>query len=207
MRGRDLAYSVIRTATGKTSGDPEDLVRDWLDRFTGQPAASFWKYHHQLYRKRPIYWPFQSPKKHFTAWVFHERFSPTTLFTIKQLADDQCRLIEREITSLRPLAATNRAAAKKLDRLLEATEDIREFSNRLQTIANGGYTFCIDDGVLLNAAPLHLLLPSWPETKKAWQELETEKYEWAQQAMKHWPDRVKEACKTNKRFAIAHGVA
>lgn len=207
MRGREATRALIRTATDETSGDPEDLLRGWLNRFSGQPAASFWKYHHQLYRKRPIYWPLQSPKKHFTAWVFHERFDTTTLFTIQRLADDQCRLIEREITSLRPKAATSKADAKKLDQFLEATEDIREFSTRLQTIANGGYTFCIDDGVLLNAAPLHPLLPSWPETKKAWQELESEKYEWAQQAMKHWPDRVDEACKTNKSFAIAHGLA
>ena len=207
MRGREATHTLIRTAADVNGGDPEDLLRGWLNRFAGQPAASFWKYHHQLYRKRPIYWPLQSPKKHFTAWVFHERFDTTTLFTIQRLADDQCRLIEREITSLRPKAAISKADAKKLDEFLEATEDIREFSNRLQTIANGGYTFCIDDGVLLNAAPLYPLLPSWPETKKAWQELESEKYEWAQQAMKHWPDRVREACKTNKSFAIAHGQA
>ena len=207
MRGREAAHALIRTCAGEDSGDPEDLLGGWLGRFTGQPTASFWKYHYQLYRKRPIFWPLQSPKKHFTAWVCHERFGPTTLFTVKQLADDQCRLIEREITPLRAQAATSKVAAKKLDQLLEATEDLREFSTRLQTISNGGYTFCIDDGVLLNAAPLHPLLPSWPETKKTWKELEDEKYEWAQQAMKHWPDRVKEACKTNKSFAIAHGLA
>jgi hypothetical protein len=207
MRGVEVARALIRAASDENSGDPEELLRSWLNRFTGQPAASFWKYHQQLYRKRPIFWPFQSPKKHFTAWVFQERFGPTMLFTIKQLADDQCRLIEREITSLRPQSATSKAIAKKVDQLLEATGDIREFSTRLQTIANASYTFCIDDGVLLNAAPLHPLLPSWPETKKAWQELEAGKYDWAQQAMKLWPDRVKEACKTNKSFAIAHGLA
>lgn len=207
MRGREAAHTLVRTSVAKTSGDPEDLLRGWFDRFTGHPNASFWKYHYQLYRNRPIYWPFQSPNKHFTVWVFHERFGPTTLFTIKQLADDQSRLIEREITTLRPLAATNRAAAKQLDALLESTDDLREFSNRIQTIANHGYTFCVDDGVLLNAAPLHSLLPSWPETKKAWQELEAGKYDWAQQAMKHWPYRVTAACKTNKSFAIAHGLA
>jgi hypothetical protein len=207
MRGREAAHSLIRAAADENSADSEELLRAWLDRFTGQPPKSYWKYHCQLYRNRPIYWPLQSPKKHFTAWVFHERFGHTTLFTVKQLADDQRRLIEREIPTLTLQAAKNRAAANKRDKLLEAIEDIQEFSNRLQAIANGGYTFCIDDGVLLNAAPLHSLLPSWPETKRAWRELEDEKYEWAQQAMKHWPDRVKEACKTNKSFAIAHGLA
>jgi len=52
---------------------------------------------------------------------------------------------------------------------------------------------------------LHEILPSWSETKKAWQELEAGEYDWAQQAMEYWPDRVKEKCKTNKSFALAHG--
>jgi len=49
--------------------------------------------------------------------------------------------------------------------------------------------------------------PSWADTKKAWQELEAEKYDWAHQAMDHWPDRVRGKCKTNKFFTIAHGLA
>jgi hypothetical protein len=207
MRGQETAHALIRAAASEDKGGPEDLLRSWLDRFAGQPLVSFWKHHLQIFRNRPIYWPLQSPKKYFTAWVLHERFGPTTLFTIKQLADDQRRLIERELPALALQAAKNRAAANKRDELLETIEDIQEFSNRIQTIANGNYTFCIDDGVLLNAAPLHPLLPSWPETKKAWKELEAEKHEWAQQAMKHWPDRVKEACKNNRSFAIAHGLA
>jgi hypothetical protein len=79
-------------------------------------------------------------------------------------------------------------------------------AKRLKEITDRGYTPHIDDGVLLNAAPLHPLLPSWPETEKAWAELEGEQYEWAQQAMEYWPDRVKKACQTNKSFAIAHGL-
>lgn len=44
--------------------------------------------------------------------------------------------------------------------------------------------------------------------KQEWpgKELEEEKYDWAQQAMEYWPERVKEKCKTNKSFAIAHGL-
>ena len=30
---------------------------------------------------------------------------------------------------------------------------------------------------------------------------------WACQTMAHWSDRVKEKCKTNKSYAIAHGLA
>ena len=71
----------------------------------------------------------------------------------------------------------------------------------------------LDDGVLLNAAPLHELTPAWRradaklDPKKAWKELEDGKYEWAKTAMRYWPVRVLKACKTNRSFAIAHGLA
>jgi hypothetical protein len=76
----------------------------------------------------------------------------------------------------------------------------------------GGYIFIGIEAkqgrpVLPPAAPLHEILPSWPETKKAWQELERGDYDWAYQDMEYWPGRVKEKCKTNKSFAIAHGLA
>jgi len=206
MLGDDAARDTIRTATGET-GDPSDALRTWLDRFTGTPEKSFWKYHHQLYRKRPIYWPLQSPDKHFTVWVFQERFTKETLFTVKKLAEDQHNLLQRRAADLRPEATTHRAKAKALDAVLEQVDDLAEFIKRIEAITQRGYTPCIDDGVLLNAAPLFTLLPSWPETKKAWQELDAAKYEWAHQAMLHWPERVKAACHTNKSFAIAHGLA
>src|SRR6266566_946632 len=75
MLGRCAAHATIRTAT-EGEGDSEDLLRPWID-------GQFWKYHFQLYRKRPVYWPLQSPKKKFTIWISHEQFSKDTLFRVK----------------------------------------------------------------------------------------------------------------------------
>jgi hypothetical protein len=205
MLGAAEARERVRLATD-AEGDSVEALRGWLDRFTGQPAASFWKYHHQLYRKRPVYWPFQSPKKSFTTWVFHERIGPNTLHTLKDLTDVRLNLLEREIADLRPAAATNRAKAKELDKRMDQADDLREFAARLKAHIDAGYESCIDDGVLLNAAPLHDLLPSWPDCRAAWKDLESGKFDWAQQAMRHWPERVTDACRTNRSFAIAHGV-
>ena len=205
MIGAEEARERVHLATN-AQGDPIEALRGWLDRFTGQPSASFWKYHHQLYRKRPVYWPFQSPKKSYTLWVFHEKLGPNTLHTLRDLANERLNLIERQITDLRPAAAKNRSKAKDLQKLEEESDDLREFLGRIKAHIDAGYQSCIDDGVLLNAAPLHDLLPSWPETRAAWKELEAGKYDWAHQAMRHWPDRVTEACRTNRSFAIAHGL-
>jgi hypothetical protein len=205
MLNGDEARQRINVALGE--GEPLDLIRGWFDRFTGQTETSFWKFHFQLYRKRPVYWPLQSPKRHYTVWIFHERFTRDTLFHIRNdIVEPRLRLAEREISDLRGRAERDRRARKELDSLLDFADDLREFSTRIKTIADRGYVPHIDDGVLLNAAPLHEILPSWPETKKAWQELEAGEYDWAQQAMEYWPNRVKEKCKTNKSFSIAHGL-
>jgi len=63
----------------------------------------------------------------------------------------------------------------------------------------------IDDGVILNLASLHGLMPSWKEPEKFWQELVEGKYDWSYTAMHYWPERVLEKCKKNKSFAIAQG--
>ena len=206
MLGGKAAREAIRTALG--NGDPLDALRGWLDRFTGAPAQSFWRYHFQMYRKRPVYWPFQSPNRRYTVWVFHERFGPDTLFRIRnEFVEPRLRLAEREIADLRVQAAKNRRAARELDRMLDLADDLGKFAAILKGIAERGYTSQIDDGVLINAAPLHVALPSWPDTRATWKELEAGKYDWAHQAMAYWPERVRAACLSNKSFAIAHGLA
>jgi len=212
MREPETAHALIPEISG-SNGDPEDLLRGFLDRFTGTPEVSFWRHHVQLYRKRPIYWPLQSPKRNFTVWVFQERFTRDTLFKVRsEFADPKTRWLESRIRELRAKAeqssgAEKRRLEKEASKLADTFDDVQEFSKRLDAIIQRGYTPHIDDGVLLNAAPLWELLPSWTDTKKAWEELEDGKYDWAHQAMDHWPDRVKEQCKTNKSFAIAHGLA
>jgi hypothetical protein len=205
MLGQEAAHDAIRTATG-AEGDREQLLRDYLDK-------RFWKYHFQQYRKRPIYWPLQSPKKRFTVWVFQEKFTKDTLFKVRSdFVEPKIRWLESRIKELKSKASASegrerRTAEKEASQLADIFDDVQEFAKRLNKITQRGYTPHIDDGVLLNAAPLWELLPSWPETKKAWEELEAGEYDWAQQAMEYWPARVKEKCKTNKSFAIAHGLA
>jgi type I restriction-modification system DNA methylase subunit len=212
MLGAAEARERVRLATD-TEGGPVEALRGWLDRFTGTPAASFWKYHHQLYRKRPIFWPFQSPNKTYTIWVFHEKIGPNTLHTLRDFVTERLNLLEREITDLRPKAAKSKDKERELQKLEEMGDDLREFATHLKAHIDAGYQSCIDDGVVLNAAPLHDLLPSWKETgtspndpAKAWKALEAGKFDWAQQAMRYWPERVTEACRTNRSFAIAHGL-
>lgn len=143
MLGEEAAADVVKAATGKEGGT-EDLLRQYLDR-------QFFKLHIQQYRKRPVYWFLQSPRKKYGLSVFHERLNKDSLYRIrKEYLEPKIHLSENRIREL---------------------------------------------------------IPSWQaEPKKAWEALERGDYDWAYQAMDHWPDRVKEKCKTNKSFAIAHGL-
>jgi len=62
-----------------------------------------------------------------------------------------------------------------------------------------------DDGVILNLAPLHDLMPALKEPEKFWQAQEAGEYDWSRTAMRYWAKRVLEKCKKNKSYAIAHG--
>ena len=135
---------------------------------------------------------------------------------IKAIPDESYTITirpQREIMSLKQVMSelSRKAQARGLtpEKLEEILDDVREFLKRMDLIVEErGYVPHIDDGVLLNMAPLWELIPSWQaEPKKAWEALERGDYDWACQAIDHWPVRVKKKCKTNKSFAIAHGLA
>lgn len=194
MLGAAPARQIVHTATGN-SGEPVPAVRGWLTRFTGTPATSFWKYHCQLHRKCPVYWPFQSPGKTITWWVFHEALDSNILAALKRHVSEQLSRLEHDS------ATAGGPGARR-----EMADDLREFATRIQHHIDAGYQPCFDDGVLLNAAPLRDLLPAWPQLTSAWHDLAAGKCDWARQALRHWPARVTAACRGNRSFAIAHGM-
>ena len=206
MVGEEAAVEIVKAASEK-EGSVEDLLRQYLDR-------QFFKLHIQQYRKRPVYWLLQSPKKKYGIWVFHEKLNKDSAFRIrKEYVEPKINLLESRIKELQVKrdgaeGREKRAIEKEIGKLVDILDDVREFLKRLNfIIEERGYMPHIDDGVLLNMAPLWDLIPSWQkEPKKAWEALERGDYDWAYQAMDHWPERVKEKCKTNKSFAIAHGV-
>ncbi|MBW1801658.1 MAG: BREX-1 system adenine-specific DNA-methyltransferase PglX, partial [Deltaproteobacteria bacterium] len=63
IAGEDGAAEIVK-ATIEKEGSHEDLLRQYLDR-------QFFKLHIQQYRKRPVYWFLQSPKKKYGIWIFH----------------------------------------------------------------------------------------------------------------------------------------
>jgi hypothetical protein len=207
MLGEDNATEVVAEATGQL-GNTEDELRRYFER-------TFFREHIQKYRKRPVYWLLQALRNTYSVWLFHEKLTRDTLYHIRgeQYVALKVRLLETDIADLRrkrdaAQGRQRRAFEKPIDEIEDMLDDLRAFANRIDTILQRGYTPHIDDGVLINMAPLWELLPSWQaEPKKCWEAIARGDYDWSHQAMDHWPGRVRKKCQTNKSYAIAHGMA
>ena len=68
----------------------------------------------------------------------------------------------------------------------------------------------MDDGVIINFAPLWRLVPQhklWQkELKSTWDALCDGMYDWAHLAMHLWPERVVPKCAVDRSLAVAHGI-
>jgi hypothetical protein len=150
----------------------------------------FWDFHVKRYsksrRKAPIYWLLQSPKKSFGLWIYYHRLDPDILFkALTKYVEPKIRLEEsrlEEYEAQRREAGTGGNEAKKAEKAVQDQEtlltDLREFRDRLQRAAGLYLRPDLNDGVVLNIAPLHELVP-WKEAKSKWDDLLSGKYEWS----------------------------
>ena len=149
----------------------------------------FWEDHVKRYsksqRKAPIYWLLQSPNRHYALWLYYHRLDKDILFkALRNYVDPKCRLEESRLKELRsPLASTaegreRKTLEKEIDDQEDVLNDVLDFKERLEKVANLGLEPDLDDGVVLNIAPLWELVP-WKEPKQYWDELVAGKYEWS----------------------------
>lgn len=223
LHGEQEAARLIQTATGGNG-----KLRDRLETYLLGP---FFKAHVKQYRKRPIYWLLQSPRQSYSVYLFHERATDQTLaliqgqrylggriFQVKQKLEEANR---REASSEgREKARWRRQAQDLAEELadLEAFDKaITQTNNEPIVDAQGRPAVArwapeFDDGVLLNAAPLYRLTPTWKKADakldlaKAWQALKKGEFPWAKTAMRYWPRETLEACQQNRSYRIAHGL-
>ncbi len=223
IHGETEAARLVQTATG---GD--GALRDRLERHLLGP---FFKAHVKQYRKRPIYWLLQSPKQRYSVYLFHERATDQTLALIQgqrylggrifQVKQEHAGALERAARSEGREAARWRKQAQEL---AEELADLEAFDKAITETnsepivdaqgrpATARWKPELDDGVLLNAAPLYRLAPAWKKAdakldlKKAWESLKKGEYPWAKTAMRYWPRETLAACGKNRSYRIAHGL-
>ena len=202
MLGAEATQEVMAEGA---SGD----LRKFLER------NFFTKWHFKWYRKRPVYWPLQSAKRSYGFVLFHEHVNRSTLYVLQRdYLDHKLNGLRLHIGDLTAQLAGEEGLARKqverqIDKATQVLDEIAEFAQTMERVVREGYEPApdwIDDGVILRLAPLWELIPIWwREPKKYWECLQQGDYDWSHIAMRYWPERVREKCKTNKSFAIAHG--
>ena len=165
-------------------------VKDLREYFRKPGKDGFWDNHVSRYsksrRKAPIYWLLQSSKKNYALWIYYHRLDKDLLFkALVNYVEPKIRLEDSRLEAMRTQKAAAGGSgqqAKRLGKEVERQEDflseLRDFEDKLRRAANLHLEPDLNDGVVLNIAPLHELVP-WKEAKSYWQELLDGKYEWS----------------------------
>lgn len=164
-------------------------VKDLRDYFRKPGSGGFWDDHVARYtksrRKAPIYWLLQSSKKNYAIWLYYHRLDKDILFkALVNYVEPKISLETDRLDSLRSQKGEGGTskATKKFDKEIEKQEDflseLRDFEEKLRRAAELRLVPDLNDGVVLNIAPLHELVP-WKEAEKYWEELLEGKYEWS----------------------------
>ena len=136
------------------NGAPREVLRRYFLR-------EFYRDHLKTYRRRPIYWLFDSgPKGGFKALIYLHRFTPDLFDTMRR------EYVSRRLSSLRAglgraEAMLGKAAGAERARLLRERErlsgqldELEAFDKKLSRLAERGITINPDDGVRRNYALL-----------------------------------------------------
>ena len=188
----------------------------------------FFNDHIRLYsqsrRNAPIYWLLQTSRKSYAIWLYYHRMSKDSLFhALRTYVEPKIQHEDARRHELRRLfdaaklsksGQEERRLAKEMETQESLVGELSEFKRRIEAVAYGGVAGAepgchgwdpdLNDGAILNIAPLHSVVP-WKEAAKAWEELEEGNYDWSHVAMRFWPQRVEAKCREDRSIAIAHG--
>ena len=166
-------------------------LRDYL-------RTRFFKDHLSRYsmsrRAAPIYWHLSVPSKKWGVWVYAPSLSRETLFAVAREAQRRERLsadLVRQLSAEREAGGAGRSVSevvKELDAEEKLGEELRVFRQEAERVAELGWVPDLDDGMVLNAAPLADLFPMWKKAADYRKELRAGKHDWASVA--RWSDQL-----------------
>jgi len=107
-----------------------------------------------MYKKKPIYWLFASPKGAFQVLVYMHRMNAFTvekiranylLEHIKKLRSEEAMLSSQD-------SSLSTAESRRLDQIRKDIKECEAYDMELKDVADAQITFDLDDGVKVNYA-------------------------------------------------------
>ncbi len=214
-RGRDVLAVLFADSGDAITDEARTLLgakslREWFRKPT-----SFFSDHLKRYsksrRQAPIYWMLSSPSGLYTLWLYYHRLSPDTFFAIqREFVKPKLEDEERHLFNLKQAAGPSPtpSQAREIGVAAALVEDLGAFRDEVQRVAPL-WRPNLNDGVIINHAPLWRLTPHapWRKTlKETWDALVAGNYDWAHLALHLWPERVIPKCAKDRSLAIAHNL-
>jgi type II restriction/modification system DNA methylase subunit YeeA len=141
----------IAQALGNKGNTSRDIIRNYF-------LKDFFKDHVKTYKKRPIYWLFDSGRQNgFKALIYLHRYDENTIGNLRvDYLHRMERIYENEITRMQDMAdnSTNAreatAAAKRKEKLQKQLKECKEYDEKISHLALARTTLDLDDGVKVN---------------------------------------------------------
>ncbi len=118
----------------------------------------FYNHHIKLYKKRPIYWLFSSPKGTFNALIYMHRYRPDTVSTVLGYLRDFRDKLTHHTSHLQSIAdradgskTEKTKALKEINELKKQLKELDEYERKtLFPLAQRQINIDLDDGVKVN---------------------------------------------------------
>jgi type II restriction/modification system DNA methylase subunit YeeA len=131
--------------------------------------SDFYRHHVRMYRKRPIYWLFSSPKKTFNALIYMHRYRPDTVsIVLNDYLREFIHKLETHINNLaRNLEDTSLTSSgrgklqKEIEELKKKVNELKDYEREVVfPLASERIEIDLDDGVKVNYAKFGKALAS-----------------------------------------------
>ena len=173
--------------------DPDRELREALGHVKANDLRSylrgkFFPQHLSRYsksrRKAPIYWYLAVPSRQWGLWAYAPWLSREQLFAVARAAQEKLRRLADEAGQLRHdlEAGADRGVRERLESVEELSREVAEFYERAEAVAQSGWEPDLNDGIILNAAPLEELFADvkWRKNiAKHREKMENGEYPWA----------------------------
>lgn len=141
----------IAGALGNRGNSSRDIIRNYI-------LKDFFKDHCKIYKKRPIYWLFDSGKQNgFKALIYMHRYDKNTIGNLRvDCLHKMQRIYENEISRMQDTidnssnAREVTAANKRKEKLIKQLQETKEYDEKIAHLALARIAIDLDDGVKVN---------------------------------------------------------